>query len=187
MNYYPLSSLLPLVSDPVHECRLCGYLALVKAYDKARDEARRREVFEWFQQHREGLNNWDLVDLTAPNIAGRYLLHRDRSFLRTLLCSPSLWEQRTAIVATLTFIRNGDFEDTLKFSHSLLSHPHDLIHKASGWMLREVGKRDPDVLRGFLDRYASVMPRTMLRYALEKFSPGERAQYLNHKRITPLL
>lgn len=125
------------------------------------------------------INNWDLVDTSAPHILGVWLFQRDRRVLKRLAASSSLWEQRIAVLATQTFIREGDFTDTLQLCETLLGHPRDLMHKACGWMLREIGKRELSVLRTFLDAHAPRMPRTMLRYAIEKLSEKERRHYLS--------
>ena len=125
------------------------------------------------------INNWDLVDLSAPNIVGDYLINKPREVLFQLSQSKNLWEKRIAILATLTFIRNNEFNDTLKIAEILLNDKHDLIHKAVGWMLREVGKRNQDIEEVFLKKYYKKMPRTMLRYAIEKFEEGKRKRYLN--------
>lgn len=126
-----------------------------------------------------GVNNWDLVDSSAPYILGAYLVNKDRALLYKLAQSDSVWERRMAIVATYHFIKKGEFNDTLKISRMLLKDPHDLIHKAVGWMLREVGNRSAPTLRQFLDQHARAMPRTMLRYAIEKLSPSERQRYMS--------
>lgn len=127
------------------------------------------------------INNWDLVDLTAPTIVGDYLADKSRGILYTLADSRLLWEQRIAVVSTFSFIKNGDFRDIYALSERLLHHPHDLMQKAIGWMLREAGKRDSDRLRCFLDAHSTEMPRTMLRYSIEKFGAAERQYYLKRK------
>jgi 3-methyladenine DNA glycosylase AlkD len=124
------------------------------------------------------INNWDLVDLSAPYIVGRHLETRRRSPLYRFVQSPSLWERRIAIVSTFHFIRNNDFADTIALAERLLADPESLLHKATGWMLREVGKRDQPVLEAFLARHATVMPRTALRYAIERFPEEQRQEYL---------
>jgi 3-methyladenine DNA glycosylase AlkD len=125
------------------------------------------------------VNNWNLVDSSAPSIAGPYLLKRDRSVLHTLSQSSTLWDRRIAVLATFAFIRANDYADTLALCEGLLTDPHDLMHKACGWMLREVGKRDEAVLCAFLHKHHSAMPRTMLRYAIEKFAEPERKAWLD--------
>ena len=175
----PLPEVEKLLASPYHEARLTGFLVLTYAFERA-DEARRRELYGFTLAQRAAMNNWDLVDVIAPVIVGGWLLDRpaDRKLLRKFAKSPDLWERRIAIVSTLAFIRAGDFADTLAISETLLADRHDLIHKATGWMLREVGKRDEDVLRGFLDGHAARMPRTALRYAIERLPEAERQGWL---------
>jgi 3-methyladenine DNA glycosylase AlkD len=124
------------------------------------------------------VNNWDLVDSSAPQILGVWLLKRDRAVLQKLAESKSLWEQRIAVLATQAWIRAGEFDDAVQLCQGFLNHPHDLMHKACGWMLREAGKRNEVVLLSFLDQHAAQMPRTMLRYALEKLPPEVRQDYM---------
>ena len=171
------SEVLPLLADPVHECRLLALIMWTQQFARG-DEACREEIVAHYLAHTDGINNWDLVDLSAYEIVGTFLLSRDRSLLDRLAGSTSLWEQRIAIVSTWAFIRRGEFDDTLRLADRLLTHPHDLIHKAVGWMLREVGKRDKKRLESFLESRCRRMPRTMLRYAVERFSPDERALYM---------
>jgi methionine-S-sulfoxide reductase len=165
-----------LLESEWHECRLCALLILVERFRKT---TFKDEVVEFYLKHTAGINNWDLVDLSAPYILGAYLVTvSDRQILYDLACSASMWEQRIAIVSTLMLIRHGHFDDTMKLAEMFLRTKHDLMQKATGWMLREVGKRDEARLVGFLETYKSVMPRTMLRYALEKFSPQRRAYFM---------
>lgn len=159
----------------IHEYRLFALLVLVKKYEQGGEE---KVIFDYYMGNKKWIDNWDLVDLTAPNIVGMYLLHKDRGVLRKMVVSKSIWDVRIAVLATFTFIRQNEFKEILEFSKILLTHEHDLIHKAVGWMLREVGKRDVDVLRKFLDEYYSKMPRVMLRYAIEKFDKEERLRYI---------
>ncbi len=166
-----------LLASPWHEDRLLGLLLLVDRFGRA-DMNGRREVYETYLSMTSRINNWDLVDLSAPQIVGGHLQDGDRSQLFCLSVSPCLWERRIAIVATLQFIRRNDFDDTIALAAGLLQDREDLIHKASGWMLREVGKRDRLVLEAFLDRYAPRMPRVMLRYAIERFPEQERKRFL---------
>ena len=169
-----------LVTSPYHEARLAGLLVLCRRYQAAKgDAAAQAQVVKEYLGHAEHINNWDLVDLTAYELLGDWYLTRNRSPLKKLaLRGQSIWERRIAIVSTLQFIRHGDFDTTLEIAQILLDHPHDLIHKAVGWMLREVGKRDRRVLEGFLKSRYRTMPRTMLRYAIEKFPKRLRRRYL---------
>ncbi len=169
-----------LVKSEYHELRLAGLLLLVKKYSKS-DTAGQQKIYNYYMSHLRCINNWDLVDLTSPNIVGNHLLAKDKSILYKLACSTNLWERRVSILSTFTFIRNQQFEDTLAISEILLYDKHDLIHKAVGWMLREMGKRDLSKLISFLDKFAFVMPRTMLRYAIEKLSVKEKKYYMNLK------
>jgi 3-methyladenine DNA glycosylase AlkD len=138
-----------------------------------------KELFDFYLRNIGAINNWDLVDLSAPKIAGAWLLGREKAILYKLAKSKNLWERRIAIISTFEFIRNGQFDDALKISELLLNDPHDLIHKAVGWMLREIGKRDEPTLREFLKKHYQIMPRTMLRYAIEKFDEKTRQRYLH--------
>lgn len=173
-----------LVASKYHEHRLTGLLILVKQYEKGMGEVK-KSIFDFYLAHLDRVNNWDLVDLTAPNIVGDYLLTHPRAILYRYVKSFNLWHRRIAILATATFIRRGEYKDTLAIATILLADPHDLIHKAVGWMLREIGKRDLPTLLTFLDAHATVMPRTMLRYAIEKLSPSERQHYLSLKLSHP--
>lgn len=164
-----------LLESEWHECRLCTLLILIQKYKKEPDE-----VVRFYLSHMKGINNWDLVDLSAPYILGDYLVSReDRKVLYELAQSSSMWEQRIAVVSTLMLIRNGMFDDTLKLAQMFLDTRHDLMQKSVGWMLREVGKRDRDTLVEFLETHRKSMPRTMLRYALEKFTQEERSYFMS--------
>lgn len=166
-----------LLESEWHECRLCALVILVNRFKKKPDE-----TLSFYLDHTKGVNNWDLVDLSAPYILGAYLVDKsDREILYVLSASKNMWEQRIAIVSTLMLIRNGQFADTMKLAEGFLNIKHDLMQKATGWMLREVGKRDVGLLTEFLERYKAVMPRTMLRYAIEKFSPELRRYFLTKK------
>jgi 3-methyladenine DNA glycosylase AlkD len=168
-----------LLRSPWHEERLLALLILVRRFEKARkDEPARARIVTSYLANTAWINNWDLVDSSAPQVLGSWLLTHDRSILDKLADSKNLWEKRISILATQAFIRKGEFEDTLRLCARFLQHPHDLMHKACGWMLRESGKRDESVLRGFLDRHAKHMPRTMLRYALEKLPDNDRRHYM---------
>jgi len=161
-----------------HEVRLFALILLVSIYSSA-DEDEKDQVFQCYLNNSRYINNWDLVDTSAPHIVGVHLAERDRTLLYELVESDSLWERRIAVLATFHFIRNGEFEDALRLCELLLNDREDLIHKASGWMLREIGKRDKEVEIAFLDRHCGSMPRTMLRYAIEKFSKDERRYYMS--------
>jgi len=165
-----------LLKHPAHEARLTALLILV---DKAKhgDPRSQREVLDLYLAHTRYVNNWDLVDVSAREIVGPHL-RRSPALLPKLARSKNLWERRIAIIATQHFIRHDDFADTLAIAEILLDDRHDLIHKAAGWMLREVGKRNQPALERFLRKHAKRMPRTMLRYAIERFSPELRAQYM---------
>jgi 3-methyladenine DNA glycosylase AlkD len=178
----PLSELEKLLADPLHECRLCALVILADQFRKA-DEATRGEMVVFYLSHTERVNNWDLVDLSCYHIVGEWLKDKeDRSILYRLAESELLWDQRIAMVSTLAFIRNNDFGDTLRLSELFLTHRHDLMHKATGWMLREVGKRDEQALTDFLDRFHRVMPRTMLRYAIERLTAEQKACYMQRPK-----
>lgn len=174
----PLPVAAELLAHPVHEARFFAAIALARDYAKATSAAR-AAIFVFYLAHARRINNWDLVDLSAPNIVGAHLpAGGGRRVLARLARSPNMWERRIAIVATYTHIRQGDLRNTFWLAERLLNDPEDLLHKATGWMLREAGKRDPAALRDFLQRLAPRMPRTMLRYAIEKFSPAERRAWL---------
>lgn len=163
-----------LLESEWHECRLCALLILLEKYKKAPEEAVR-----FYLTHLKGINNWDLVDLSAPYILGDYLVsHPDHSVLYTLAQSPVMWEQRIATVSTLMLIRHGQFTDTIELARTFLDTRHDLMQKAVGWMLREVGKRDKPLLVSFIETHKAAMPRTMLRYAIEKFPAEERMGFM---------
>jgi len=165
------------IQHQIHEYRMFGLLTLTYIWKKA-DDKKKDDIYSLYVKNLQYINNWDLVDLSAPNIVGQYLKGKDRSFLYELVKSNDLWKQRVAIISTAAFIRDVDFKDTLEISKFLLHHSHDLIHKAVGWMLREVGKRDLAVEENFLKKYYKEMPRTMLRYAIERFEEEKRQRYL---------
>jgi 3-methyladenine DNA glycosylase AlkD len=166
-----------LLRSKYHEERLLALLMLVRRFERGEDGQRKR-LFQLYLREARWVNNWDLVDLSAPKIVGAWLLDKPRLLLVGLARSPIIWRRRIAIVATSAFIRERQYADTLSLCEMLLPDRHDLIHKACGWMLREVGKRDPATLTGFLDQHAAKMPRTMLRYALERLPPARRQAYL---------
>jgi 3-methyladenine DNA glycosylase AlkD len=177
----PLSEIKLLVDSPYHEDRLTGLIILTLQYPKA-DLKKQKEIYNFYLKYTKSINNWDLVDLSAPNIVGNFLLNKDREVLCRLASSKNLWEKRIAIVSTFAFIRNKEAEYTFKISEILLNDDHDLIHKAVGWMLREVGKRcGREVEEKFLKIHYQKMPRTMLRYAIEHFEEEKRQKYLKGK------
>ena len=163
-----------LIQSEWHEVRLCALIIMVEK-SKKKDEALRKELFYLYLSQTKRINNWDLVDLSCRFIIGEYLLDKSRDILYHLAQSPLLWDNRIAIVSTYAFIRKGQLEDTYALSDLMMQHPHDLMHKAIGWMLREAGKRNPERLYDYVMSHRADMPRTMLRYAIEKFSPKERA------------
>jgi 3-methyladenine DNA glycosylase AlkD len=176
------ADVLDLLHSEWHEERLLALLVLGRRFSRAKkDTATQQRLVNLYLAHTQWVNNWDLVDSSAPHILGAWLLRRDRAVLDSLAASTNLWEQRIAILATQAFIRAGDFTDTLRLSALFLTHPHDLMHKACGWMLREVGKRDIKPLLTFLDTHAAQMPRAMLRYAIEKLPEKNRQAYLAMK------
>ncbi len=174
----PVESALQLVQSSIHEFRMVGLFILIFHYT-AGDGKIKNKVFNLYLKNAGYINNWDLVDLSAPNIVGDYLLDKPRKILYRLAKSRSIWLRRISILATLTFIRNNDFKDAFKLSEFLVTDKHDLMHKAVGWMLREIGKRNRSVEEKFLKRYYKNMPRTMLRYAIEKFPEPLRKKYLS--------
>lgn len=196
----PIGEIETLLYRPWHEVRLCGFLLLVeemkaclpkKSVNKAigiddenKHKLRRKEIAEFYLRHARQANNWDLVDLSCEYILGPYIRLSDKpdyEILHRLSESDNLWEQRIAIVTTLDFIREGIFSPTLELAVRLIGHPHDLIHKAIGWTLREIGKRDKSVLTDFLEMHYRQLPRTALRYAIERFSEEERQYWLRRK------
>lgn len=169
-----LDEIRDLMQSEWHEVRLCALLIMVEK-SKKKDEALRKELFNLYLSLTNRINNWDLVDLSCRFIVGEYLLDKSRDILYQLAHSPLLWDNRIAIVSTYAFIRKGQLEDTYVLSDIMMHHPHDLMHKAIGWMLREAGKRDANRLYNYVMSHRADMPRTMLRYAIEKFSPTERS------------
>ena len=178
-----LDDLEECIASEYHELRLAALLALVEIFSHARkDPALQKACVDFYLSHTGRINNWDLVDLSCYPLLGQWLLDKDRGILYDLARNgKTLWEQRIGIVSTMTFIRSGQLGDTFAIADILLHHPHDLIHKAVGWLLREAGKRDKAALDAFLqDRYRT-MPRTMLRYAIEKYPESERLAYLSRE------
>jgi len=172
-----LKTIKALLKSKIHEERVVALMILVRQFAVG-DEKLRQQIYDLYLTQTRFINNWDLVDGSAPYIVGPFLSEKDRTRLHTLAKSASLWERRIAIVSTLYFIRRDDFDDALKIAEVLLDDKHDLIHKAVGWMLREIGKRDPAVEKSFLKLHYRRMPRTALRYAIERFPESERRKYL---------
>jgi len=176
-KHLPLSQVAQLLKSPIHEHRFTALEILVAQYERA-DAATKQSIFDFYLRNTRFVNNWDLVDTSAPCILGEHLQSRTREILYKLSKSRNLWERRMAIVATMPLIRAGDLNDAFGIARVLLSDEHDLIHKAVGWMLRETGKRSPVGLLKFLERHYGAMPRTALRYAIERFPEDQRKQIL---------
>jgi len=172
-----LKDVMSLLDEEVHEYRLTALLILVAKYEKGSEELK-AQIVEAYCRAADRINNWDLVDLSAYKILGPWFIDRDKSLLYEFARSGHLWKERIAMLTTFHFIKNKAFDTALEIAEILLHHEHDLIHKAVGWMLREIGKRDGDVERNFLKKHYRTMPRTMLRYAIEKFLEEERQDYL---------
>jgi len=171
-----------LLSNPFHEIRLLALVILVLQFRKS-DTARQKSIYDLYMHNRRYINNWDLVDLSAPTIVGGWLYPRSRKILYKLARSSTLWDRRISVLATFWLVRNGEFKDALAVADLLLHDSEDLMHKAVGWMLREIGKRDRTVEERFLKKHYKKMPRTMLRYAIEKFPESLRQEYLQGKVI----
>jgi len=174
----PLKEVLLLLRSPYHEVRLFALILFVNTFAKS-DETIQKKIYNLYVANTRYINNWDLVDISAPNIVGAFLMERSRKPLYQLAKSKSLWERRMATLATFYFIKNNQFADALKIAGILLQDKEDLIHKAAGWMLREIGKRDIACAESFLQKHCQVMPRTMLRYAIERFTPSKRRKYMD--------
>lgn len=177
----PLAEIEKLVASPIHEHRLTALIILVGQYQTRKKMDDERLIVDFYLTHLDGVNNWDLVDTSASYILGDWILDhpKDRKILDVLAASGDLWKERVAMIATAPLIKAGDYQTTLQLAKQFLTHTHDLMHKATGWMLREVGKQDQPILEAFLDAHAVVMPRTMLRYAIEKFPKKSRIHYLH--------
>lgn len=173
----PLARVLELLKSPYHEHRLTAVFILNLQFSQGNEQIK-KTIAKLYVKNARFVNNWDIVDSSAPHILGNYLLDKPRAVLYRLVKSKNIWERRIAIIATQTFIRHGQFNDTLKLAKILLNDDHDLVHKAVGWMLREIGDRDRRTEEIFLKQYARRMPRTMLRYAIEKFPRTARHKYL---------
>jgi len=174
----PMTETATFLKSGIHEERLFALLVLVREFSKG-DAAARRKIYNLYRENTRYINNWDLVDLSAPNIVGNYLLDKSRKPLYEFAKSRDLWKRRIAIMTTFCFIKQNDFNEALMISKMLLVDDHDLIHKAVGWMLREIGKRSLSVEEKFLKQHYKKMPRTMLRYAIERFPEAKRRRYLN--------
>lgn len=185
-NQSKIEDLETLISNPYHEVRLVALLLLVELFKKASNQLEKKALVDFYLDHSSYVNNWDLVDLSADKIVGQYLFEINQEkksqktpkLLSTLAKSDLLWERRIAILSTFPFVRAGQFLPTLELAKILMNDQEDLMHKAVGWLLREVGKREEQVLTAFLDKYTLEMPRTMLRYAIEKFPEKKRQFYL---------
>lgn len=175
-SHLSLLKIQELLKSKIHEERLCALLILVYKYNKYPEDA-----FNFYLKNTKYINNWDLVDLTAHKIVGKFLFDKDKGLLYEFVRSENLWERRIAVVSTFAFINKEEFQDSLAIAELLLDDRHDLIHKAVGWMLREIGKKDVEVLRGFLREHYKKMPRTMLRYSIEKLPEDERKKWLKGK------
>jgi len=175
----PPAEIETLLDSPIHEAR-AGALSIMskQAARKSTPDTRRGELFDLYLRRHDRIDNWDLVDLAAPNVIGDYLLGRPRDVLYDLARSANPWERRTAIYSTLAFVRKGEVTDTFGIARILLNDPHDLVQKPTGGMLREAGKKDEPALLAFLDIHAAAMPRTMLRYAVERLGPSVRAAHV---------
>lgn len=175
------ATIMQLLKSPFHEERLTALFILCNKFNLAKKIQQEKEWVDLYLKNAERVNNWDLVDNTAHIILGQWLEDKDRSILYTFAKHSSLWKNRIAVVATLHFIRKNDFHDILQLSEIMLKHPHDLMHKATGWMLREAWKRDAKTIEQFLNKFAHRMPRTMLRYAIERMPEPKRKAYLSIK------
>jgi 3-methyladenine DNA glycosylase AlkD len=167
-----------LLSSPYHEIRLTALFMLNTRFLKSADQAEAKNWVNFYLSHVHCINNWDLVDSSAPIVLGKWLQNRNRRILYQFAQSKNLWKNRIAMLTTLAFIRNNELDDLLKLAEIFISHPHDLMHKATGWMLREGWKRDSKVIEAFLSKFKSQMPRTMLSYAIEKMSPAKKNYYM---------
>ncbi|SIN97695.1 DNA alkylation repair protein [Algoriphagus halophilus] len=167
-----------LIQDEYHEVRLTGVLILVYRYEKLKSDEERKKLVDFYLSNLKWVNNWDLVDSSCHHILGHYYLNRDKSLFYELAATNHLWSQRVAMVSTYYWIKRGEFKDALALAEKFLDHPHDLMHKAVGWMLREIGNQDFKVEYVFLKKHYRQMPRTALRYAIEKFDEEVRQDFL---------
>ncbi|MEK6825346.1 MAG: DNA alkylation repair protein [Nanoarchaeota archaeon] len=178
-SHISFEELAPILKSPVHEDRMAALIVIVNKFQEAKNDGDKKISVDFYIEHHLAGNNWDLIDCIVDRILGPWLIDKDKSLLYTYAESSNLWERRISIITTFHFIKNNRFDDTLRISEILLNDKHDLIHKACGWMLREVGKRDITVLKSFLKKHYNLMPRTMLRYSIEKLPEKERKAYLN--------
>ena len=176
-----LSEIQELLNSKIHEHRLTALFILIHQYKKA-NEKKKEEIVKLYLSNTKNVNNWDLVDLSAPRILGEYLLDKDRKMLYRMASSNLLWDRRIAVLATFAFIAKNDFNDSLKLAELLLKDKHDLMHKAIGWMLREIGKRNQKAEEDFLKKHYKQMPRTMLRYSIEKFDDKKKKKKFYMKK-----
>lgn len=174
----PLTEVTKLLNSKLHECRLTALFILVDQFKKAKTDERRKEIYDYYLKMIDRVNNWDLVDSSCHKIVGPYLFERSRKPLYKLAKAKHLWKNRVAIITTYYFIKRDDLGTTIDIAEMLVNHPHDLIHKAVGWMLRELGKQDKELLLTFLKKHGPHMPRTMLRYAIEKLPKAHRQKIL---------
>ena len=183
-NGMPVSEIEKLLESPIHEVR-AGAVSIMDKESRSKKitESRRKEFYELYMRRHDRINNWDLVDLGCLYMTGSYLFDKSHAILYKLARSKNIWERRTAILSTCYFIRQGDLDDTFKIAEILVNDKEDLIHKATGWMLRFAGDKDPQKLLGFLDKYAATMPRTLLRYSIEKLTPKQKEYYMSMKKV----
>lgn len=181
-NSMDLNEIEKILESPIHEHRMAGLVIMVnKARSKKLTQELLKDMYELYLKRTDRINNWDLIDISCRDIVGRYLFYKPRQPLYNLAKSKDLWKRRIAIISTAFFIGKNDLDDTFKLSQELMNDKQDLIHKAVGWMLREAGKKDEVRLKEFLDEYASKMPRTMLRYSLEKLHSADKQYYIKAK------
>ncbi len=180
-KYYELqlNKIQEFLSSKIHEHRLTSLFILISKFEKGNNKLK-KEIFDFYLKNTRNINNWDLVDLSAPKILGAYMLNhpKEKKILYKFAKSKNLWEKRIAIISTFAFIKNNEFDDAIKIAEILLNDKHDLIHKAVGWMLREIGKRDQKTEEKFLKKHYKEIPRTMLRYAIEKFQKNKKEFYM---------
>src|SRR3989344_1903434 len=172
-----LNEISELLKSKIHEYRLTALLILVEEFNNS-DEKEKQEIYDFYLNHTKHINNWDLVDSSSHHIIGKHLKNKDKDILEKLAKSSSLWDKRIAIISTFQFIRKKDFKESLNIAEILMNDKHDLIHKAVGWMLREIGNKDQEAEKQFLNKHYKTMPRTMLRYAIEKFSKEDKMFYM---------